>query len=484
MSVMRRLFSTTRHLFCGSLVVVFMLGSGIAQAQMNPDETFIEEMHLTLEESIEIALKQNIELLNSRLDREISKLDFQENERIFDPKFSVNLKPSVNRSEDRVDLDSGIMFKLPTGTSAMVRLSADKNITANGADTYSVTFTQPLLKGAGFVQGTDQLRRARQNEITNILSFRDQIAAKVVEVIRAYYSLIQSNMRVEISEGALERARKQSAVTEALIKAGRRAELELTRSQSTVTQSELSLQDAKNSRNTSSSSLSRLLNLPNNIRLVPKEGFVEEMTDENISDLVDLETSTRQALDSSTSLRSATFRVENAEVDLLNTKNNQLPDLNFNTVISRDDNVGKTTHTANLTLSIPLVDPERNNKLIDIRRRENEVVKAKRSLENQRESIRRQVRDSVYNVERRYRDIELSREARELAEKNLTIEQAKFQQGLSSSFEVASSQDELLNAQNAEINSVIAYREARLSLQQTTGTILDVWGIEIEEIEP
>lgn len=474
------------HFFCHSALFLFLLGAEIAHAQINPDDTFVEELHLTLQESIEIALEQNVTLLNSRLDREIGKLNYQEEEKTFDPKFSVNLNPSVNRSEGNVDLDAGITFKLPTGSTARVSLNANKNITANdsGTDTYSVTFIQPLLKGAGFVQGTDTLRLARQREITDILGFRDTIASVIDSVVRAYHSLIQSNMSVQISEGALERARKQSNVTKALIKAGRTAQLELTRSQSTITQSEIALLEAKNSRNTNSSRLSDLLNLPNDIRLVPKEGSFDELSEEDIGGLVDLEASTRQALDNSTALRTAVFRVENAEIGRLNAKNNLLPNLDFDTTVTRNDAVGKTTHTAKLTLSMPLIDPDRKSKFIGIERAENELVKARRNLEAQRESIRRKVRNSVYNVERRHQDIQLSREARELAEKNLAIEQAKFEQGLSSSFQVASSQDDLLRAQNAEINAVIAYRDAKLTLHQDMGITLDVWGIEVEEIAP
>jgi len=475
--------SISRFLCCSVLLLV-LLEINVSQAQINPDDTFTEELHLTLQESIEIALKQNSGLLDSRLDREIDKLNLEEAEKKFEPKFSVGSSANTSRgSEENVGIDAGITFALPTGSGASISLNADKNITANnsGADSYSVRFTQPLLKGAGLVQGTDSLRLARQTETKNILGFRDRVASLIVQVIKSYYSLIQSNMQVQTNEGALERALKQSNVTQALIKAGRIAQLELTRSQSTIAQRELALLRAKNSRNASTLTLSNLLNLPNDIRLVPREDSLDELSDEEAGSLVDLEASTRQALDNRKDIRDAMFEVENAEVNLLITKNNLLPDLSLNTTVTRNDVAGKTSHSAGLRLSIPLNEPNRKSRLVSA---ENRLFKARRNLDTNRESIRNEIRRLATNVELSYRVTQLSREARELAERNLSIEQAKFGQGLSSTFEVASSQDELLSAQNAEINDVIAFRNAKLDLHQAMGITLDVWGIEVEEVAP
>jgi len=481
-SPMMRQFNTVNRFICRSVLLVLFLGVNVSLAQMNPDDTFTEELHLTLLESIEIALEQNRTLLDSRLNREEQKLRLEVDEKQFDPLFSVNSRASAGRdSEEAADIGAGISFKLPTGGS--VQLRADKNITANnsGANNASVTFTQPLLKGAGLLAGTDSLRKSRKQEILNILSFRDEVANLIASVIQSYHTLIQSNMQVQINEGALERARKQRDVTEALIQAGRIAPLEITRSESTIAQRELALLRAKNSRNTSSLTLSNLLNLPSHIRLIPKEDSLEELSDDDVSNIVDLDSNTRQALDNRREIRAAMFRIEDAEISLQLTENQLLPDLSLSATISRDNVSGRSDHRASLNLTIPLNEPDRKLRRVSAK---NELIKAKRNLANQRESISSEVRRAATDVELGFRVIQLSREARELAERNLTVELAKFGQGLSSTFEVASSQDELLSAQNSEIQDVIAYRNAKLSLHRAVGIILDVWGIEIEKIDP
>ena len=88
------------------------------------------------------------------------------------------------------------------------------------------------------------------------------------------------------------------------------------------------------------------------------------------------------------------------------------------------------------------------------------------------------------DVEVGLRLAELARGARALAERNLAVEEAKFGQGLSSTFEVASSEEELVRAEQAEADAIVSYLDALTRLDRTAGRTLDRWDVRLESAAP
>ena len=92
------------------------------------------------------------------------------------------------------------------------------------------------------------------------------------------------------------------------------------------------------------------------------------------------------------------------------------------------------------------------------------------------------VRQAIHDVDVGRRRIDLARKARRLAQETLEIERSKLRQGLSSTFHLGRFEDELVEAQNAEVDALIGYRNALTALDRTLGTTLQTWGIEVERI--
>ena len=68
---------------------------------------------------------------------------------------------------------------------------------------------------------------------------------------------------------------------------------------------------------------------------------------------------------------------------------------------------------------------------------------------------------------------------RELAEQQLTIEQDRFDVGMSTNFEVLTFQDDLARVQVQELRAMIDYRNAQAALARVTGEIAETYGIQI-----
>ena len=113
----------------------------------------------------------------------------------------------------------------------------------------------------------------------------------------------------------------------------------------------------------------------------------------------------------------------------------------------------------------------------------NDVRRADMELAETRQAIRIEVGRAVHDVAVRLRQIELAREALELARQKLDIERQKLREGLSSSFQLGRFEDDLISAQNRELDAVVGYRNALTSLDRILGTTLDTWGLRLEQLE-
>ncbi len=108
------------------------------------------------------------------------------------------------------------------------------------------------------------------------------------------------------------------------------------------------------------------------------------------------------------------------------------------------------------------------------------LVKARNDLAEARQRIDIEVSDAVREVSLSARQAELARDARMLAEQKTDIEKEKLRLGLPSSFRLVASEEDLVAAQNRELDAAIAYLNALTSLDQTLGVTLDRWNIQIE----
>ena len=61
------------------------------------------------------------------------------------------------------------------------------------------------------------------------------------------------------------------------------------------------------------------------------------------------------------------------------------------------------------------------------------------------------------------------------------LEKEKLRLGLSSNFRLVAFEEDLVSAQNSELDALIAYRAAIAALDRTLGMTLMHWNIEIDE---
>ncbi len=449
-----------------------VLVAGMASADDLPGPDADGMLRLTLADAVGLALERNRGFLDRRLDREVQKLSLEVTEERWSPRFSLRPYVSRDRPQRRAGVSAETRVRVPTGGEVALRWEESHSDAFEDSRTRSLVLSQPLLKGAWPAVEGAPVHRARIEEKIGILAVRRAAADLVVSTVGAYRALVGAVRQVEIAEAALQRARDQLDATRALIRAGRVARREAVRAEVAVANRELSLTRALNGLDTAGLSLAGLLAFEGTVSIRPLGTLAVEHRE------VAYEAAFGEALRRRTDFRQAELRVEIAQIGLLVARNGLLPDAALEFEVRRVD-AGPTDTQVRLGATIPLNDRGPELALVQAR---TELRKAERGLAELRTSIGIAVRQAVNDATVGLRLTELAGEARELAEANLAIEQRKFSEGLASSFEVASSEDELVRAEQSEVDAIVAYLDALTRLDRVSGRTLERWGIRLEVV--
>ena len=461
---------------------------------LEPSESAGAVLEMTLAESILLALSNNRNLINARLGREIQKLSLEFAEDKFWP--NMNITPHIDYSvtgssgdQERTSsgVTTGVTLIVPTGGqfSATSRNTVDSVLDEKHRALLTLSFRQPLLKGGGIAVNTASLEFARRAEEASIMALRAVVMSAITQVINTYRRYMQAHQRLEISARSLERAREQLEVNRLLIEAGRMAERDIVQTETDIASRELGVTEAENSLDAARLSLIDVLDIDELTRIIPTEALVANPVD---PDTLDLERSVELALRSRPDYMRALLRIEDAETELVLARNNRLWDLSASVTAdfggSGDSfqpfrSVGGGDYQVGLELNIPFGDLTLRHRHVIAR---TALSQARNDLAELRQRVEIAVRNGVREVEVRYRQVGLARRTRELSEQQFEVEKEKLKLGLSTNFQVSNYEEDLVRARNAEVDSVIAYLNALTSLDQTLGTTLETWRVDIKEM--
>jgi outer membrane protein TolC len=109
------------------------------------------------------------------------------------------------------------------------------------------------------------------------------------------------------------------------------------------------------------------------------------------------------------------------------------------------------------------------------------VAEERTNLDDLRLTVLTEVRRAARAVTAAAEAIDLAKKTTDLAERNLDAEQKRYENGLSTSFQVLEIQDDLTQARSREVSAIAAYRRALVLFHRATGRLLQEKGIEIED---
>lgn len=453
---------------------------------------------MSLEECVRLAARENPDVRSSALARRAERYDLRVAEDEFRPHGllagGAGRASQAASASDTVTTstfaNASVTEALPTGGSLVLSL-ADRSERVRGEPdafhdlSWTLSLSQPLLRGGGVAVGTADLRTARLQERIARLRHRSVLMGAITEAIVAYRRLVESGRRLELGQRSLDTARELLAVNRDLIAAGRMAAVDIVDSESDVANKESALVSAEDAVDAARLRLLRVLNLDSHEPLVPQP---EPPAPDRVPGF---EAALANALAHRPDYLRARYLRDIASIDLRVKRNERLWDLDVEGALGarlsgtsaadtwgRLGNANGLDWSFGLSLAVPIRDLTRRQGQIQA---EVALETAELELDATGLQVATDVQDALRVVANGLKRVDLTRRARELAERKLAVGREKLTAGRISSFQLVSYQNDLLFAQLAELSAEIAYRNALTSLDLVEGTTLATWNLEPDE---
>lgn len=450
-------------------------------------------VELTRQDIVFLTLENNRNIKNQYLQRIIQRRDLQVAEDKFSPDFTPSLSiawEDIHQGGQSISMTSGLVLgakmiiKIPTGGELNMGWSGrgERQGTSFNAENrlrqnLELSFRQPLLRNSGTEVNRASVKIARIDEAINILNLKNTLIEEVTEAILAYRNLIRAQERVKIQVQSLASSQQQVENIQFLINAGRRPAIDLIPAERGVKNNEVSLLDVQNNLKTQQLRLLDILDIDQDISPVAIEVDFDELeipAPEQIREI---------ALVNRPDYLKAKLEIEKAETALIVAENNRRWNIDFDTGINHNPSPNLIEDRTELRAGI-VFSKELGDRTIEqeFDRSRVNVLQAKNDLEEEQQQIDINIANAVRNVRDNYQKLQLAKELTELRRQELNNEEEKIRLGVgnTSVVDLVRFQDDLVNAQNAELNAQIDYLNSLTDLDRILGTTLERWDIVIE----
>ncbi|HEY8022684.1 MAG TPA: TolC family protein [Thermoanaerobaculia bacterium] len=472
-------------------------------------------VELTLQQAIEIALRRNLGIVIERYNRIHARLGVYEALGIYDLNLLAdiiadNRKSQVTstfspKSQEDQQLGATLSEALPTGGKVSVGPVATRisqtflspNLNTIGSSFYSAsltfTYDQPLLRNFGREAYEHGLLVAVNTSQVSQATFAAQVTAILQQVVNAYWMLVDARGQLTVAQDSLGLARELHERNKIQVQVGTLAPLELVQSQATIATREEGIISAQEAVANAADQLRRLLNFaPGQLWTAEIKPTTDPQTAAHPA--IDLDASIALGLQSRPELRSQEFAVELAklnarfahqlakpQLDLHLTYQGTGADIGLSPTLSQATNFRFPYWKGELDFSLPLQNRAARaaTAIADIDRDRTQY-----ELDQLKTVVITDVRQAARRVETAAKQIDAAAAARKAQETNLDAERKRYENGMSTSFEITRIQDDLTAARSAEITAIVGYRTALADYYRATGTLVPQSGVAIDDKDP
>ncbi|HYS04583.1 MAG TPA: TolC family protein [Candidatus Dormibacteraeota bacterium] len=455
---------------------------------------------LSLQDAVKTALENNLDIVVRAYDPLRSEAQVIVAESIFDPLLngtatsSSTQRPSPTAfvsSSKTHDFIASFIDPLQTGGKYQIDLEAFDNAaqsTFSGNTTefdtsWRVSITQPLLRNFGPKASKTFVVEARNTLGISQSLFRSTVIDTLSAAEKAYWDLNFTLINLKTSLAALQLAQDFLDQNRIKVRVGTLAPIEITQAEAQVADREEAVIIAESQVKTAEDGLRRVMNVPKDSPvwsqpLLPSDPLplVEQSPD--------MESAVSTALQHRPDLEQARLDLKSKEADLAFRRNQRRWGLNLNGSYGKVgidvDNYGNSIDDlrrgankdwqVTMALGIPIGNRQAIASFTDS---EYALTQAGKGLETLELAARVQVRDAVRAVQTTLKRVKAAQVNVRLQKEKLSAEQKKFENGMSTSFQVLQFQNDLFTAQVRENLAMVDYNKAQVELERVQGTLLE-----------
>lgn len=479
-------------------------------------------MALTLDEAIRTAVGRGLGVQIESYNLRMSAESLRGSTGIFDPGATAVVRQSsteqpvssrINATKSEMTI-ADITFGqlLPTGGTYGIGFNNSRR-SSNDQFTFvdpsygselGLSFDQPLLRDFGIDVTRRGINIARNTLGISKEAFRDQVSQSILDVETAYLDLIYTRRNLAVRRQSLELARDQERITQIRIDVGAAAPLDILEPRVAIAARDEEVINAEALVRIAEDRLRRQMNLPPeewDRPIIPNETMTYD------SEILGSEAAVARALELRPELRQANLNVENRRIQQRYARNQMLPQLDLNVdygfsglgpEVITDPDTGAVIGTrggygeavqmvtdmdfpswsAGFTFGVPI----RNvTARAEARRAELDVERTVAEMDLLRQDIALDVRQAVRNIETAERQITAARTSREAAERNVDAEKKRYENGMTTNFDVLRVQQDLADAQIRELNAVVGHKKAIAAYHRAVGDLAEARDIAVEE---
>lgn len=465
-------------------------------------------IQLPIDQAIEIALQRNLGIVIQRYTRIQQRLSIIEALGLYDLNAVVDATANNRnqavasqtqspQSQSQV-LNFNFQQRTPQGGvfSAGVDASRSKStgslqqIPSFYSSGLSFSFTQPLLRNYGRYANERTIILAQINSQLSRQDFALQVTTITQQVINAYWSLVNAREQLVVAQQSLQLARDLHERNKIQVQVGTLAPLELTQSEAAIATREEGIIQATSAVGDAEDTLRQLLNLPRGpLWQTPIVPTSDPKTNERLT--VNLDEALRIALAQRPELTNQQIQLEQAKRDAEYFHSQLKPalDLNlaygysgldtaFGEAFNQITGLNFRSWSAQLTLTYPIQNRAARAQSASA----NVAVDRFQALYDQeRLVVETEVRRAARALDTAAKSIDAAVKAREFQEKNLDAEKKRYENGMSTSFQITQIQDQLTQARSGEVTAIVNYRTALAEYYRSVGRLLDQQGVVIDD---
>jgi len=490
-------------------------------------------MPLSLDEAVEFALENNLDVEVQRFAPLISGEQEREAWGAYDPElfgefgyadienpstFTLDLIVSVDKSYDGFGGFRGLVpylgsyYNFQFDGSRTTTNSTIQALSPELRSSFSLSLAQPLLRGLIWNEPWTRVKTTRVLYDESLEDFRRRVMDTVQEVEDGYWNLIATGEQKRVAEKSLETARALLDQTEVQYEVGVVSKVEVVESEAGVADRDFNLIVAENRYQNAQDLLINLIlgtgfTADSRIEIQPTDRPEDFITYE-----IDVERATQRAFERRPELAIVDDEIERQKLELKFAKNRRLPQLDVefrygNRGIAGDLNAScsfpgcPVTQPDNRTFGDSLEDFLGNSAVEQLSARAffsipipNTAARSKvsqgelslrRAITNKRrleQSIIVDVRKAVRDLKSSQEGIEAARRASEASAEQLRAERIRLEYGDSTPFDVLQREEDFVQAESREIDALQAYRISVTGLNRAEGSILKARNIAIDRI--
>ncbi len=493
---------------------------------------------VSLKDLTKMALQYNLDIAIQDTNEQLKQQSIIQQYGNYDPQLTANLGVSSNKNANTQQYDYSaeaynesknaqwnFTFRQPVKTGGTFQAQWNSNRRESNSNTaifnpsygssLTVQFTQPLWRNLKIDSNRANIKLANLDLDTSDSQFKQKVTDTISSIQSSYWELVSAIRNYEIRRNSVKLAQINLRDNRKKVDVGTLAPIEVTDAEATAASREVDLISAEETILRAENTLRSLISNDRNSEIWRKVIVPTDLPDFR-EYKVDVETAIDTALKNRPELEQADITLRQLDIRKRLNENNRKWQFDLTGSYGSNGTAGpqgclknnytglcsdppiyltppalvgglgtayKTIFTEGFTnwqVSFQVTVPLRNRSLDaqiaqqNIQRRQNLM-----NIRKTEQSIQVEVRNASQSLETNRKQVETAGVARKLAEERLRGEEKRFEAGLSQNYLVLQRQNELSSAQFTELQALIRYKQAIITLQKAMYTLIESNDFEI-----